>query len=416
MAKTTTTTPDSDIAYFENMKMVVGGADVVRRHIIACVKDNIPFGLAGRAGIGKTEVVKQVAAELDMDLVIFYLQHKDKEDISGYPFPDPNDPKSVVMRLMKVIPQQRSKRKGTLLFMDEWNRADPAVVRAVFTMLNTPRMVSDFVLPDDVRIGLAGNMSGAGNYQVNDSEQDMAIRRRVCWIGMVANHAAFMKYAVAHKFHPTVISAIRRHKDWLYDNEGHNAGCIAANPASWETVSKIIYAREKDAPSGDLRQVEVELRTQIAGFLGKDVMGKFLNEVMSDEGIQLPSPAEICHPDFGPGHPAWNTLEQIVRANKAGANAKMGELASQVYDHVAVDQPSPAQVAPPLAKFATLLKGDTQLKFLDGLKDAILQHDTSTRYLDALTKALGDQKEYREVRKAMAQKATALENKISKVA
>lgn len=411
MAKTPAqTTDESDVSFFKSLDIFAGSADVVRRHVISCIDRNEAFGIWGKAGIGKTEVVKQVAEELNMDLVIFYLQHKDKEDVAGYPFPDANDPRYVTMRLMKAIPREKSKRNGTLFFWDEFNRADPSVVNACFTMMNQPRMIGDVVLPDDVRIGLAANPSGM-NYRVNEVEKDPAILRRANWIGMLPNHAAWVKHATKTNFHPAVISYIRRHKQWLYDTEAHNSGRVCANPASWEKVSDAIKHLEKQS-KGELREVEVELRTNIAGLIGMSRMNDFMGELLASDGVSLPEPEEILQADFGPGHPAWEKVEKIAHNRKTGASGKIGELATSVVTHVAAAQPSPAIVAPAIAKLSTLLPGDTVEKFFKGLLDSIREQDTDNKYLNAFTQMLGKQPEYLEVRKTMAQKATAITDKI----
>lgn len=419
---------DTDAEFFKTLNIQAGSAQLVKDCINLALDVDIPLSIWGRAGIGKTQLVHQVAQERNMDLLVLYLHHMDKEDISGFPFPDPNDPHSVLMRVKKTLPREKSKRNGTIVFLDEWNRADKSVVNAIFTLMERPRRAGDLVLPDDVRVILSANPSG-GSYAVNEAEMDPAIRRRAMHIGMIPSISAFLEYAqkgfvptVASEarplpklvqertFHRSVVSYIRAHRQALYDMEAHNAGRVGANPASWEKVSQLLYQIE--AVHKDLASKEPVLRMLTSGLIGLKATSDFVTEVLHQDADSV-DPDEILDGDFKAGSDAYERVKKLVKSRAAGSSGKISQLATSLALAIASKKAPPASVTPAVAAFVNMLEGDTQQKFLTELTKELKDQDTPDQaYQKAFSKSLGEQAEYREAVKRMSSRTSALEKKL----
>ena len=408
MAKAATA-ENTEISFYKALDCFVGGPDAIKRWMKFNILRNQPIGLFGRAGIGKTQLAYQVAEDLDMDVFLIYTQHLDKEDIAGFPFPDPTDHRRVSMRMKNIVPLEKSKRKGTIILADEFNRGDRTVTNAMFTLMEMPRKIGDILLPDDARIVLLGNPSDQ-NYMVNEVEKEAAIRRRVCWAGMTVNHAAWLRYASEKKFHGSVVNYIRRHKTGLYDVEAHNSGRIGSNPASWEKVSKAIQDAEK-VSGGELERMDVELRYTIAGLIGVSRMQEFMTELTSDDSTLI-SPEEVLDLPFLPGEDAYQKVEKMIASRKAGTSGKISDLCSAIAVTIATTNPPPAKVAGNVARFAALLEGDVLMKFFDGLLQQIKEQDGEGKYLPLFNKALGEQPEYKDAMKRLMKKTREVQDKI----
>jgi hypothetical protein len=289
MAKSSTT-PDTnraaDIEQFKSMKMQYGDPKLVKEHVRACMSVNEVAGIIGKAGIGKTDVVQQLAKELSKEEDVEYgfcviqLQHLEKEDLAGFPFPDPDDSQSVTMRLLRRLPREGKCEKKGILFLDEFNRADKSVTNAVFPLMEE-RRIGDWFLPNGWHVVLAGNISD-DQYSVNEAEKDPAVRRRVCWIGMTCNSRQWLQYAKAVGMHRSVIEFIHSNPDALYDEVAHRNGAIGASPASWEKVSKTMFA-------AGLGKVPL---TKVAGNIGLPAALQF-NKFHEETSNNPPPPLEI---------------------------------------------------------------------------------------------------------------------------
>ena len=286
-AKTPDTNKQADIDAFKVMKMQWGDPKLVKEHVRACFAVGEVPGILGKAGIGKTAVVGQLAKEMTKETGIEHgyisiqLQHLEKEDLAGFPFPDPEDGGSVVMRLLKRLPREGKCEERGILFLDEFNRADKSVTNAAFPLMEEGR-IGDWQLPKGWHVVIAGNISD-DQYSVNEAEKDPAIRRRICWVGMVCNSRQWLQYAKTVGMHRSVIEFIQSNPDALYDDDAHRIGAIGASPASWEKVSKsLLVLHEGDKLS----------TTKIAGNVGLPValsFCKFHEEIAN----KPPPPLEI---------------------------------------------------------------------------------------------------------------------------
>lgn len=254
MAKAVAESPDSgkqpDVEQFKLMKMQWGDPSFVKAHVRACMDVNEVAGIIGKAGIGKTDIVQQLVKELSESTStqwgcrVIQLQHLEKEDIAGFPFPDPEDSHSVVMRLLKRLPREGSCEERGIIFFDEFNRADKSVTNAVFPVMEE-RRIGDWYVPKGWHVVLAGNVSD-DSYAVNEAEKDPAIRRRVCWVGAVCSSRQWLEYARSVGMHQSVTEYISANPTALYDDTAHRNGAIGASPASWEKVSKSVAAAGKN--------------------------------------------------------------------------------------------------------------------------------------------------------------------------
>ncbi|MGB5864781.1 MAG: MoxR family ATPase [Sulfitobacter sp.] len=193
--------------------------------------------LHGRPGIGKTDIVQQLAQETDSTLFDLRLTTIEPQDLRGLPFYD-HERKQTVWYPPQDLPRENG---PSILFLDELTAAAPSLQPTVYGLLQE-RRVGAYLLPEDTFIVAAGNMveDGAVAYEMGTALSD-----RLIHLSLRAEAGDWLaSYAVPRNLHPAVTAFIRTRPDLLDTTEEalRRGLMIACTPRSWARVSTILYA------------------------------------------------------------------------------------------------------------------------------------------------------------------------------
>ncbi len=237
--------------------------------------------LHGRPGIGKTEIVAQLAAEMGAALFDLRLTTIEPQDLRGLPYYDHATGKTVWYR-PEDLPDDPA--RPSVLFLDELTAAPPHLQPTVYGLLQE-RRVGRHVLPDSVFVVAAGNTAEDGAIA---SEMNTALSDRLVHLLIEASAKDWVEnFALPRGLAPAVVAMIRTRPDLLETtpralSEGQ---MIAATPRSWARVSQILAA----VPERRLRNM------MIAGTVGEAVAAEFAliadeiaANVQIDEMIEAP--------------------------------------------------------------------------------------------------------------------------------
>ena len=275
--------------------------------------------IIGEAGIGKSQMAKQIAFDNDWNCVILYLAHLQSEDIGGIPYPSGNGHMSYEFLCEKSIKSIIDSDKPTLLVLDEWNRGEKSTMNAAFTLMEDRRFGSH-KLPDHVHIMACMNPSEA-SYMVNEAEKDPAFRRRLVMLAVQANITAFLDHAKGRgKFHPYVIDYLIAQPQALNDTASRDAGKVYANPAAWEKISDGLKELEKKGT--DLTKSERLLSVWGSGVVGMGTMSQFVDYLK--ENAVVINPMDILN---NYAKLAKHRVDQLV---KTGRNDALNEVSESV--------------------------------------------------------------------------------------
>lgn len=218
--------------------------------------------LVGETGVGKTPIVKEWADEHDGYAHTLHFGHLNIEQVSMAMFnEDATQFGHVPPDWLVTLNQKAAEGKRAVLFLDEWNRGDKALVNVMFT-LPDDRMLNGFMLHENVIIVAAMNPS-TGTYMVNECERDHAIRKRLCFMYVVPDFASWLRHAESKNFHSLVREYVRARPTLFYDAAARDAGKAFPCPATWEKASEMLVSAEK-LGRGD----SGALRSMLAGVLG----------------------------------------------------------------------------------------------------------------------------------------------------
>lgn len=178
----------------------------------------------GDPGLGKSQIVHQLAASLGIQLKDVRAVLLDAVDLRGLPML--KDGKATW-----AIPSFLPTDGEGILFLDELNRA-PALVQNALFQLVLDRKLGEYTLPEGWAVIAACNPSGGGITKMSD-----ALRNRFVHLTAEVDVNDWCKWAVTANIEPITIAFIRFRPELLHKFDStQNA---FPSPRSWEFVSKI---------------------------------------------------------------------------------------------------------------------------------------------------------------------------------
>lgn len=253
-------------------------SEEARLAISQCFDRKRPVFLWGPPGIGKSELVSDIAKERKGLMIDLRLGQMDPTDIRGIPFYNKEN------NLMDWAPpidlptqETADQYPVVVLFLDEMNSAAPSVQAAAYQLILN-RRVGKYELPDNVVIVAAGN---------RESDKGVTYRmpaplaNRFIHIEMRVDFDSWQNWAVKNNIHKDVVGYLSFAKKDLFDFDPKSSSRSFATPRSWTFVSELL---------GDKlpKTVETDL---VSGTIGDGLAVKF----MAHRKIagQMPNPTDI---------------------------------------------------------------------------------------------------------------------------
>jgi MoxR-like ATPase len=194
---------------------------------IKCISVKQPLFLWGPPGVGKSAVVKQVAAQTGRRLIDLRLSLLDSVDLRGFPH-------MVNGRMHFATPNFLPTDGEGILFLDEMNAAPPAVQSAAYQLV-LDRSLGEYDLPDGWAIVAAGN---------RETDQGVTytmaapLANRFTHLEYEVNFDDWRVWAVANGIKPEIVNYISFQPGSLNDFDPEKRAF--PTPRSWEFVSRIL--------------------------------------------------------------------------------------------------------------------------------------------------------------------------------
>lgn len=202
------------------------------------IQANVPVNLMGSPGLGKSDVIKQVAKKLGLKVIDFRLSTADPTDLTGLPFID--NGRSVFLPNVAFpvetdpVPEGYN---GWLLFLDEITNAPMAVQAAAYKLI-LDREVGLHNLHPQVKIVSAGNLIDDG--AAVTGEMSTALKSRMAHINIEISIDAWLDWALSAGVHHSVTSFIKFKPTSLYQFDPKVDADTFPCPRTWGMVSSVI--------------------------------------------------------------------------------------------------------------------------------------------------------------------------------
>ncbi|MBS0454000.1 MAG: AAA family ATPase [Proteobacteria bacterium] len=237
------------------------------KHLVAKQR---PVFVWGPPGAGKSDVVRQVANDLEMNLRDVRLSLLDPIDLKGFPVVDKeNDqmawvpanflpPMMVKGKNGKMVPNE----EHGILFLDEMNSAPQAVQAAAYQLILN-RCIGDYVLPKNIAMIAAGNRSGD---RAVTHQMPSPLANRFVHIDYDVHMDDWYNWATENNISPMVRAFIRFRPNLLHSFDPKENPRAFPSPRSWTFVNDIVGSNLDSA-------VEMEL---IKGTVGEGPMTEYI--------------------------------------------------------------------------------------------------------------------------------------------
>ena len=223
--------------------------DAYGEYMIPAVRQR-PILLMGPPGIGKTQIMEQIARECGIGLVSYTITHHTRQSAIGLPFIQEKvyggKTFSVTEYTMsEIIASVYDKMEETglgegILFIDEINCVSETLAPTMLQFLQC-KMFGNQRVPEGWIIVAAGNPP---EYNKSVREFDVVTLDRIRRIDVEENYGVWREYAWQAGIHPAILSYLELKREYFYRMETTVDGRMFATARGWEDLSEFLKACE----------------------------------------------------------------------------------------------------------------------------------------------------------------------------
>lgn len=219
--------------------------DEYGEYVIPAIRQR-PVLLLGAPGIGKTQIMEQIARECQVGLVSYTITHHTRQSAIGLPFISKKDfggneyaiTEYTMSEIVASVYEKMEKTglKEGILFIDEVNCVSETLAPAMLQFLQC-KTFGNHAIPGGWIIVAAGNPP---EYNKSVREFDVVTMDRVKKIQVEPDYQVWKEYAYKEQIHPAVISYLDTRPQHFYRMETTVDGRTFATPRGWEDLSRIL--------------------------------------------------------------------------------------------------------------------------------------------------------------------------------
>ena len=214
-------------------------------------KNQRPLLLIGPPGIGKTQIMEQIAKECQIGLVSYTITHHTRQSAVGLPFIQEKKFQGKTYSITEytmseIIASVYSKMEDTglkegILFIDEINCVSETLAPTMLQFLQNKTFGNQKV-PCGWIIVAAGNPS---EYNKSVRDFDVVTMDRIRYIHVETDYYVWKEYAISKHIHPMILSYLELKPNHFYTVSTSVDGMEFVTARGWEDLSYLLYTYEK---------------------------------------------------------------------------------------------------------------------------------------------------------------------------
>jgi hypothetical protein len=204
-----------------------------RELLSARVGQHTPVMLWGPPGVGKSQMVAQVAAKHGVLAIDIRLSQMEPSDLRGIPFRIDN---VVEWAVPAILPDAKRHGESGILFLDEITSAAPTVSAAAYQLI-LDRRLGEYRVPDGWAIFAAGNRQGDRGVTYS---MPAPLANRFSHFTVEAYLDDWVAWAYSQGIDERVIAFLRFRPDLLFDFDPAHNPVAFPSPRSWEFAHRAL--------------------------------------------------------------------------------------------------------------------------------------------------------------------------------
>jgi len=208
---------------------------VLEREFQAAVHgQHTPVMLWGPPGVGKSQMVAQVAARHGMPVIDIRLSQMEPSDLRGIPFRVDGQ---VEWAVPSMLPDARRHGSQGILFLDEITSVPPSVSAAAYQLI-LDRRLGAYAVPDGWAIFAAGNRQGDRGVTYT---MPSPLANRFSHFEVDVNLDDWVAWAYAHDIDERLIAFLRFRPELLFEFDPAHNPVAFPSPRSWEFAHRALH-------------------------------------------------------------------------------------------------------------------------------------------------------------------------------
>ena len=261
-----------------------------------------PILLMGPPGIGKTQIMEQVARDCGVALVAYTITHHTRQSAVGLPFirqrtyggKDVSVTEYTMSEIIASVYEtmERTGLSEGILFIDEINCVSETLAPTMLQFLQAKRFGNQTV-PAGWVIAAAGNPP---EYNKSVRDFDVVTLDRVKRMDIEPDYPAFKAYARSARLFPAILSYLELHPDHFYQIQADVDGTQFVTARGWEDLSELLYTYQKLGLAADEEVVHQYLQhrriaEEFAAYL--DLYRKYQDDYGVEEILNGKAPSTV---------------------------------------------------------------------------------------------------------------------------
>ena len=195
----------------------------------ALIGERVPLHIWGACGVGKSQIVAQVACDLDYDFLDVRAVQLDPVDLRGLP--------RIAEDQTEWVPPKFLPTSGKgILFLDELTAA-PQMTQAGCYQLVLDRRLGEYVLPEGWVVIAAGNPASERGVHF---AMPRPLRNRFVHLDLEPDLDDWCRWAVKAQVRPEIIAFLRFKPELLHTADATSDANAWPTPRSWEMASQVL--------------------------------------------------------------------------------------------------------------------------------------------------------------------------------